>query len=184
MLTEPVHGDVRIVDVCADGGSHFPQVVRRHVGCHTYCNTCGSVTKEEREFGREDCRLLHGLVEVGDHIHSLFVDILHHLLGKLCHLGLGVSVGRCRVAGNGTEVSLWGYDCVALCKVLSQADQCVVDRCIAMGVVLTQHIADYLGTLTGRPAVHQMQLVHCVQDTAVNRLKTVPHIRQRSLNDY
>ena len=100
--------------------------MRRHVGCHTYCNTGGSVTKEERELGRQDCRLLDGLVEVWNHVHSLFVDILDHLLGKLCHLGLGVPVGGCRVACNGTEVSLWGYDCVTLCKVLSKPDQRVV----------------------------------------------------------
>ena len=158
--------------------------MRRHVGCHTYGDTCGSVTQQERELGRQDCRLLHCLVEVGNHIYSLFVYILDHLFGKLCHLGLGISVGSSRVAGNSTKVSLRGYYCIALGKVLSKPNQCVVDRCISMWVILTKYITDYLGTLTGRPAVHQVQLVHSVQDTAVYWLKTVPHIRQRPLDDY
>ena len=47
-----------------------------------------------------------------------------------------------------------------------------------MGVILTEHVSDDFGTLIGLAGCIQMQFVHGVQNAAVNRLKTIAHIRQ------
>ena len=58
--------------------------------------------------------------------------------------------------------------------------QRVVHRAVAVGVVFTQDIAHDRRRLLVAAARDEAQLVHCVEDPAVDRLETVADIRQRA----
>ena len=63
-------------------------------------------------------------------------------------------------------------------EVLGQADQGVVYRLVAVGVVAAQHVAHGGGALAEGFVVGQVILVHGVEDAAVDGLEAVPHVRQ------
>ena len=68
-------------------------------------------------------------------------------------------------------------------KVLSQADQGVIDRLVAVGVILTQHIAHAGGRLLEGLVAGEAALIHGVEDAPVDGLQTVPHIGQGPAHD-
>ena len=72
---------------------------------------------------------------------------------------------------------------VAHGEVLGQTDQGVVHALIAVGVVPAQHIAHAGGGLFKGLVRGEAVLVHGVEDPAVDRLETVPHIRQGTALD-
>jgi len=73
---------------------------------------------------------------------------------------------------------------VAHRPVLRQADHRVVDRRVAVGVELTEHVADDTGGLTcGFVGVEVKLRAHIVEDAAVHGLHAVAHVRQRTRHD-
>ena len=67
---------------------------------------------------------------------------------------------------------------------LHQAHQGVVDRLIAMGVVLAKDIAHHTGALAIRTIRGEPQLVHRVKNAPLNGLEAVPHIGQSATHDH
>ena len=90
---------------------------------------------------------------------------------------LGVAVGRRGVAVDRAEVALPVDQRIAEREVLDHAHQRVVDRAVAVRVVLAQHVAHHRRRLLVGPPGHQPELVHRVQDPSVHRLQAVPHVR-------
>ncbi len=78
--------------------------------------------------------------------------------------------GRRRVPVDIPEVPVAVDERVAHREVLRQADERVVDRGIAVGVVLAHHLAHDLRALDVLTAGLEPELVHHVQDSAVNGL--------------
>src|SRR3712207_6660231 len=72
---------------------------------------------------------------------------------------------------------------VAQREVLRHAHERVVDRRVAMGVVVAHDLADDLGALRVGPRRAEAQLVHAVQDAAVDGLEAVAHVGQRAPDD-
>ena len=66
---------------------------------------------------------------------------------------------------------------------LRQANHGVVYSGVAMGVILTNDVTDGTGRLHMRTGRRVARFVHCVKNTAMNRLQTVAHIGERSCND-
>ena len=52
-----------------------------------------------------------------------------------------------------------------------------------MGMQLAKHVTHDAGTLTGRFVISITGFPHHVKHTAMNRLKTIAHIRQSTCND-
>ena len=98
MLHQLFYADVRIIDVCADGVAALGKVVRCHIGGHTHGDAGRTVEQEQRGLGRQNCRLLEGVVEVQGHIHRVLVEVTEYLLGKFFQFRLGVSHRSYRVA--------------------------------------------------------------------------------------
>jgi len=73
---------------------------------------------------------------------------------------------------------------VAQREILRHADQRVVERDVAVRVVLAEHVADDGGALLERAAGVQPQLVHRVEDAAVHGLQAVAHFGQRARDDH
>ena len=66
---------------------------------------------------------------------------------------------------------------------LRQADHGLVDREVAVRMVLTDNFADRPGRLLVRTVGVDAALVHCVQDATVHRLQAIAHVRQGARRD-
>src|SRR5207245_4880908 len=60
----------------------------------------------------------------------------------------------------------------------------VVNRLVAVRVVLADHLADYGGALLVRGTWSHAGLVHGVEDASLHRLEAVAYVRQGPLDDY
>ena len=68
-------------------------------------------------------------------------------------------------------------------KVLRHAHQRVVDRRVAVRVVLAEHLAHDTRALALRPVGLQVELVHRVEDAPVDGLEAVADVGQRAAHD-
>ena len=176
--------DFGIVDIGATGVYDLAQVVRGHVGGHADGDTARAVDDQQRNLGGKHRGFGNRIVEVERPVHGLLVDVGHHLVGDLLHAGLGVTHGRRRVAVHRTEVTLTVDQRITHRPVLSQTHHGVVDRRIAVGVELTEHVADDTGRLTGGLIGVEVELrTHIVEDAAVYGLHAVAHIGKRARHD-
>ena len=179
VLHELVDGRLRIFQQADGGVDHLAEVVRRDVGRHADADAGGAVDQQLREAGGQHRRFRLRLVEVRNHVDGLFLDVAEHLLGEALHAALGIAAGRRRVAVDVAEVALPFDQRIAHREVLRQPDQRVVDRRVAVRMVLTHHFADHARALDGRMGFAQPELPHRVEDPAVHRLQTVANIRNR-----
>ena len=169
-----------IVDQAADAVDDLAQVVGRDIGGHTNSDTAGTVDQQLGEAGGDDRRLLQLVIEVGVPLNGFLLDVSHHLFGDLRHSGLGVSVSSRGVAVDRTEVTVAVDQGITQGEVLGHTDHGVVNRCVAVGMVAAQHVADGGGRLAVGAVGGQMVLIHGVEDTAVYRLEAVAYIGQRT----
>ena len=178
------HRGLRVVDQVDHRVDDLAHVVRRDVGGHADGDAGGAVDEQVGEAGRHDQRLDGGVVEVGPPLDGLLVDVGEQPVGQLLQPRLGVAVGGGRVAVDRAEVALAVDERVAQVPVLHQADQGVVDRGVAVRVVLLQHLADHAGALGVALVVVQPLGVHRVEDAAVHRLQAVAHVGERAADDH
>ena len=175
------HLDVGVVDVGRNGVAHLRQVVGSHVGGHTHGDARCTVDQQQRNAGGQYGGFLDGVVEVIDEIDRILADVGHHLVGNLAHAGLGVTHGGGAVAVHRTEVALAVHQRVAHGPRLRHADHGFVHGTVAVGVELTEYVADDTGAFTVGFVRVEIQLVaHVEQDTALYGFKTVAHIGQRT----
>ena len=183
-LDQLLGGDVGIVDERQAAVDDLAEIVRRHVGGHADRDAAGAVDEQVREARRQNRRLVLGLVVVGREVDRVLVDVVEQRHRRLGEPGLGVAHGRRRIAVDGAEIALPVDEHDAHGEVLRHAHQGVVDRLVAVRVVLTHHVADDAGGLhvflVGRVAV----LVHRVEDAPVHGLEAVAGIGQSAAHDH
>ncbi len=68
-------------------------------------------------------------------------------------------------------------------EVLGHAHQGVIDRRIAMGVILAQHLTDDAGTFAVGAVAGETQLVHRIKNAAMHGLEAVAGVRQGPAHD-
>ena len=178
------HGGLGVVDQVDRRVDHLAHVVRRDVGGHAHGDAGRAVDQQVGEAGRQHQRLDGGVVEVGAPLDGLLVDVGQQPVGELVEARLGVAVGGRRVAVDRAEVALPVDERVAEVPLLRQAHQRVVDRRVAVRVVLLQHLADHAGALRVALVVVQPLGVHRVEDAAVHRLQAVAHVGERAADDH
>ena len=170
MLHQVNHGDLGIVQHCHAGIDHLGQVMGRNIGGHTHSDTGRAVHQQIGETAGQNTGFFPAFVEVGIPVDGVLVDVTEHFVRKLGHSGLGITVSRSRVTVHRTEVTVAVHQHIAHGEILSQTHHGIIDRAVAMGVVLTKHITDAgCGLLEGLVG-SQTGFVHGVQNSAVNRL--------------
>ncbi len=169
------HGDRRVDDLA--------EVVRRDVGRHPDRDAGRAVDEQVGELGRQDRRLLLRPVVVVDEVDRVLVDVGEHLAGDRGQPRLRVAHGGRRVAIDRPEVALAVDERIAHREVLGEADERVVQRAVAVRVVLAHHLADDRRALAVRAGGRQPHLAHRVQDPAVDRLEPVAHVGQGARHD-
>jgi hypothetical protein len=73
---------------------------------------------------------------------------------------------------------------VATGEGLNKPDQGVVNRLIAVGVVLTENIPDDAGAFAVRPVWGEPQFLHRIENPALHRFQTVAGIGQGPTHDH
>ncbi len=175
--------DVRVVDEGDGGGDHLAQVVRRDVRRHADGDAGRAVDEQVREARRQDRRLHVLAVVVGLEVDRVGVEVAQHLARDAVEPGLRVPHGGRGVVVDRAEVALAVDERVAQREVLRHAHERVVDRRVAVRVVLAHHRADDSGALHVAPVRLQPHLVHREQDAAVDGLQAVADVGQRAPDD-
>ena len=174
---------LRVLEVPLGAGGDLTQVVRRDVGGHADRDAGGAVDQQVGEAARQDRGLLRLAVVVVAEVDRVLVDVTHHLQRQRRHPALGVPRRGGRVVARAAEVALAVDERVAHRPVLHEAHERVVDRGVAVRVVLAHDLADDARALVV-PAVGPVAaVVHGVHDAPVHRLEPVTHVWQRAADD-
>ena len=143
-----------------------------------------AVDEEVREARRQDDGLEVDAVEVRPPVDGLLADLGEELDRERLEARLGVAVGRGRVAVERAEVAVPVHERRAEREGLRHADHRVVDRDVAVRVVLADDVADDRRGLLELRVRHQVEvLVHREEDPALDRLEAVAHVGQRARRD-
>ena len=142
VLAELVVGELGVLDERLGRVDDLGKVVGRDVRRHPDRDAGRTVEEQVREASRQDRRLHPGAVVVLDEVDRVLVDVGEDLGGDRGHARLGVAHRGRRVAIDRAVVALAVDERVAQGEVLRHAHEGVVDRLIAVRVVLAHHIAD------------------------------------------
>jgi hypothetical protein len=122
--------------------------------------------------------------EVRHRLHRLLVEIGEEFGGDLREAHLGIPHRGGGVAVHRSEVSLSVDQGVAKGELLDHPHEGVVDRRVAVGVVLPDHVPHDAGRFLVRLSVLVAQFVHRVEDAALDRFEPVPHVGDRASHDH
>ena len=131
----------------------------------------------------EHDRLLVLVVVGGAEIDSVVAYACQEGGGDFGHPGFGVAHGGGVIAVDVAEIALAFDQRIADGEILGEADQGVVDRGVAMGVELAHDVADDAGAFLEAGRGVQAQLLHGVDQAAVDRFEPVAHVRQAAGHD-
>ncbi|MHC2325876.1 hypothetical protein ACVI3S_003896 [Bradyrhizobium diazoefficiens] len=183
-VDELVDGERWVVDQRDAGVDDLAEIVRRDVGRHADRDAAGAVDEKVRELGRQDRRLGLVVVVVRLEVDGILVDVGQQSQRRLRQARLGVTIGGRGIAVDRAEIALAVDQRHAHREVLRHADHGVVDRLVAVRMILTDDVTDHAGGLDVFLVGCVPLLVHRVQDAAMHRLQTVARIGQRTRHDH
>ncbi len=142
-----------------------------------------AVDQQVRQFRRQQQRLVLRAVVVRPEVDRFLLDVGEQFVRDLGEPDLRVSHRRGTVAVDRAEVALAIDEHVAQREVLRHPDDGVVDRLVAVRVVLADDVADDARRLLVRPVPVIRQFMHREQHATVHRLQAVAHVGQRATDD-
>ena len=149
-------------------------------GRHPDRDPGGAVDEQVREPRRQRQRLPARLVVVRAEVDGVRVDVAQHLRGDARQPSFGVAHGGRRVVVDRAEVALPVDERVAQRERLRHAHERVVDRRVAVWMVVAHHVADDLRALHVRPPRAEPAVPHRPQHPPVHGLEAVADIGQRA----
>ena len=186
-VVDLVVGQVRaaglVLDQVRDRVADLTDVVRRDVRRHADRDARAAVDEQLRQARGQHDRLFGLVVEVGDEIDGLFVDVRQHVERRPRETRFRVPVRGRRVGRGRTEVAVTVHQRIAQREVLRHAHERVVHRAVAVRVVALEHLADDAGglaVLLGRVEPH---LAHRVQNPPLHGLEAVAHVGKGPRSD-
>ena len=172
-----------MVDEVEERLGELAHVVRRDARRHADGDALRPVREQVREVGREYHRLLALAVVGRAEIDGVLVDALEQELGDRRHARLGVAHRGRVIAVDVAEIALAVDEGIAGGELLGQAHERVIDRGVAVGVILAHHVAHdaraFLEALIGI----EVELAHGVEQAPVHRLQAVAHVGERARHD-
>ena len=142
MLHQLVVGDVGIVEHRAAGVDHLAQIVGRDVGRHADRDAGAAIDQDVREARRQHLRFLPAAVIIGLEVDRVLVDIVEQRLGRAREPRLGVAMAAGAIAVHRAEIALPVDQRQTHGKILRHAHQRVVDRGVAMRMIVAHDVAD------------------------------------------
>ena len=183
-LDQLLDRDRRIVEIGDAGVDHFAEIMRWNVGRHAHGDAAGAVHQQVRELRRQDDRLLLAPIVIRLEVDGFVLEIVEQGHGGACEPHLGIAFGRGRIAIDRAEISLPVDQRHAHGKVLRHAHQSVVDRLVAVRVILTHGVAGDARRFVVGAVRRVVVLVHRIEDAAMHGLQPVAHIGQRTGHDH
>ena len=158
-------------------------VVRRDVGRHADRDARRAVGQQVRKGRRQDLGLLLLAVIGGLEVDGVFAQPLQQRLRHIGQAAFGVAHGGGVIAVHIAEIALPVDQRIADREILRQAHQRVIDRLVAVGVELADHVADHARRLLEARIGVKLQLPHGVEQPPVHGLEPVARVRQRPVHD-
>ena len=182
ILHQFLESNVRIINLSDSRIDQFAKVMRWNIRRHTDRNTHLAIQENVWHCCRQHDRLLLCTIEVVAEINRILLNIGQHLNANLVHAGL--SIARCcwLITVHRTEVTLTLNERIAHLPRLSKVHHRHINRRITMWVVFTHYFTDDTRGLNSSMWSLPAVLIHCIQDTAVNRLQTIAYIWKRTIN--
>ena len=174
---------VRVLERPLGALGDLTEVVRRDVGGHADGDAGRAVDQQVGVARREYDGLLRAAVVVGLEVDGLLLDVADHLQRERRHPALGVPHRGGGVVARRAEVALAVDQRSAHHPRLRQPHQGVVDRGVAVRVVLTHHVTDDARALREAAVGAVATVVHRVEHPAVHRLEAVAYVGQRTADD-
>ena len=176
---------VEVIDHVGGGVHDLAQVVGRDIGGHAHGNAAGAVDEQIGQRRRQHHGFAQRVVEIGPPLDGFLVQVLEHEVGNGGEARFGVAHGGGVVAVHRAEVALAVNQRVAQREGLRHAHHGVINRRIAMGVILAQHLTDDARALLVGLVVGQPQVVpNGVEDAPVHRLEAVAHVGQGARHNH
>ena len=172
-----------VLQVPLDAGRDLAQVVRRDVGGHPDRDALRAVDEQVREPRGQHDGLGRPAVVVRPEVDGLLVDVPQHLHRQRGQAALGVPHGGGRVVARRAEVALPVDQRHPHRPRLGHPHERVVDRAVAVRVVVAHHLADHPRALEVPAVGPEAAVVHRVEDARVHRLEPVAHVGQRPPDD-
>ena len=158
-------------------------VVAGDRGRHAHRDPGRAIGQQVGEQAGEDFRLFLLAIVGRYEIDRALVEPGHQADRRPGQAGFGVAVGGRVIAVDVAEVALAFDQRVTQRPVLGEPDHRIVDRGIAMRVILADHVADDAGRLLEAAGGVELELAHRPQQAAVDRLQAIAQVRQRTGRD-
>ena len=148
----------------------FGQVVRRDAGRKANGYPGGSVHQDVGVGGRQHGGLLERSIKVVHPIDRVRVEVPKEFEAQRSQTSLGVPECGRPVAVNAAKVALSIHQRVQQGKVLRHSSHGVIDRCVAVWMILANDFANHPGAFLVRPSRRQTHLVHGKDNSTLYRL--------------
>ena len=181
-LHQLVRRRLRVVDEVHRGVDDLPEVVRRNVRRHPDGDALRAVDEQVGEARRQHRRLFPGAVVVGHHVDGVLIDVGEQLHRQRRQPAFRITLcSRSEVWGSVVPVELDQW--MAQGERLGHAHERVVDRRVAVWVVVGHRVARDAGALDEVAVGTEALLLHVPDDPAMHRLEPVTDIGQRPRRD-
>ena len=136
------------LDQMQTGINQFGNIVRRDIRRHAHRDPAGAVRQKVRERCGQNNGFFQRAVIVRAEVDGVFIQTVQHRLGHDSQPRLGVTRRSRVIAVDVAEVTLTIHQRIAHGKVLRQTRHRVIDRGVAVRVIVAHHVAGNLGGLT------------------------------------
>ena len=150
----------------------------RDVGGHADGNTASAVHQQVGETCGQNLRFFAAAVIIGLEINSVFVEIIQQRVGDLVQPCFGVPHRCWRIRVHRSKVTLTIDQWHAHRPILRHTGKRIVNRAVAMRVIVAHDIADNLCRFAIGSARDKAAFLACEQYAAVDGLKAVTYVRQ------
>ena len=171
------------LDQVQAGLDQLIKVVGWDVRGHPHGNAAGPIGQQVGKARGQYLRLRQGAVVIVPEIDRVLIQPVQQGLGGGGQAGFRVARRRGVVPVHIAEIALTVDQRVADVEILRQTGHRVIDRGVAMGVVIAHHVAADLGGFAETPGGRQPQFPHRVEDPPVDRFQPVAGIGQRAVHD-
>ena len=171
------------LDQVNTGVTQLGNVMRRNVRGHAHGDARRAIGQQIRKLRGQHHRFGQRAIVILTKIDGVLVQPFQHGFGHGGHPRLGIARGRRVIAVDVAKVALPVDQRIAHVEILRQTRHRVIDRGIAMRVIVPHHVARNLRRFTEAARRRQPQLAHGIKDAAVHRFQPIARIRQRPVHD-
>ena len=183
-LQQLIEGDVGLIHKSKNGVDRLAEIVRRDVGRHADRDAAGAVDEQIGKARRQNDRLFFLVVIVRLEVDGVVPEIVEQRDRDGREPGFSVALRRGRIAVDRAEIALSVDERNAHREVLRHANESVVDRKLAVRMILTDHVADGARRLVVGTVGGEVELAHRIENAPMHGFQTVANVGQRAAHDH